>query len=553
MTTADDPALSVLGALLKANDLDASDLLNAIAVLADAKRTLSTKSAPEEDSTYKVFQDKELIYPNLTDAFIYRNGKTKSRNYYIRIFDEESKRLFVRSLKTTSREKAIIDAQVIYRESRSKLSRGERLSSIATAELIELYLRKERKRVSNLPKAGITEETLKTKQLYLRYWQEFIQHLKLSRTHIEKIPVEATREFGYWLQSKPKERYNDRPRSREYINSAISEVKKMYRDLAIRDRYITQSGMPQIDLLKVQPDTRAKRDAFTREELRKFKAYMEYDYTNQSDGTLGHGIGREWKKRVVFQLFMEILFLTGMRPNELLSLKWGDISENQNDTKEQRKEHRLVTVRKENSKTGSSRVINARIGKSVDHLKWFYEQPLGLETKASNFLFQNIAETKRGSNIPYELPGMTKRFQYVLDHSGLTEQLKKEERHLTLYSTRHTYTTFRLQDANVDIHLLAKNLGTSVFYIEKTYSHIETAQNTGTLNKNIEDKFLYDELAGISQLDYFRNNFKDHKDYGGGVRTEVEIRSSRDKEKKDANHQPVHTSSKHDEPLMVPN
>jgi integrase len=512
VTNADDPALSALGALLKANDLDASDLLNAIAVLADAKRTLSTKSSPEEDGAYKVFQDKELIYPNLTDAFIYRNGKTKNRNYYIRIFDEESKRLFVRSLKTTSREKAIIDAQVIYRESRSKLSRGERLSSIATAELIELYLKKEQKRVSNLPKAGITEETFKTKQLYLRYWHEFIQHLKLSRTPIEKIPVEATREFGYWLQNKPKERYNDRPRSREYINSAISEVKKMYRDLAIRDRYITQSGMPQIDLLKVQPDSRAKRDAFTREELRKFKAYIEYDYTNQHDDS-------EWMKRVIFQLFMDMLFLTGMRPNELLSLKWGDISENQNDTKEQRKEHRLVTVRKENSKTGSSRVINARIGKVADHLKWFYEQPLGLETRPSNFLFQNIAKTKRGSNAPYELPGMTKRFQYVLDHSGLTEQLKKEERHLTLYSTRHTYTTFRLQDANVDIHLLAKNLGTSVFYIEKTYSHIETAQNTGALNKNIEDKFLYEELTGVSKFTYFKNNFKDYKDHGGGIKS----------------------------------
>ena len=145
MTNADDSALTALGALLKANDLDASDLLNAIAVLADAKKTLSPKSIPEEENKYKVFQDKELIYPNLTDAFIYRNGKTKNRNYYIRIFDEHSKRLLVRSLKTTSREKAIVDAQVIYRENRSKLSKGERLTSIATAELIQLYLKKAKK------------------------------------------------------------------------------------------------------------------------------------------------------------------------------------------------------------------------------------------------------------------------------------------------------------------------------------------------------------------------------------------------------------------------
>jgi hypothetical protein len=74
VTNVDDPALSTRGALLKANDLDASDLLNAITALANTKKTLATQFTQRKESTYKIFQDKELIHPSSTGAFTYKNG-----------------------------------------------------------------------------------------------------------------------------------------------------------------------------------------------------------------------------------------------------------------------------------------------------------------------------------------------------------------------------------------------------------------------------------------------------------------------------------------------
>jgi len=75
--------------------------------------------------------------------------------------------------------------QVIYGESQSKLPSEERPSSDATAELIELHLKRIKKSwlfTKGRDHGGTIENT----SLYLRYWQELIQRLKLSRTSIEK-------------------------------------------------------------------------------------------------------------------------------------------------------------------------------------------------------------------------------------------------------------------------------------------------------------------------------------------------------------------------------
>ena len=44
---------------------------------------------------------------------------------------------------------------------------------------------------------------------------------------------------------------------------------------------------------------------------------------------------------------------------------------------------------------------------------------------------------------------------------------------ISLYSFRHTYAHWRLRYGDVPIHLLAKQMGTSIQKIENTYGHIE--------------------------------------------------------------------------------
>ena len=60
-------------------------------------------------------------------------------------------------------------------------------------------------------------------------------------------------------------------------------------------------------------------------------------------------------------------------------------------------------------------------------------------------------------------------FERLMVESGLFKDAAGKNR--TLYSLRHTYATFRLEEG-VDIHTLAKQMGTSVGMIERHYSKL---------------------------------------------------------------------------------
>lgn len=68
--------------------------------------------------------------------------------------------------------------------------------------------------------------------------------------------------------------------------------------------------------------------------------------------------------------------------------------------------------------------------------------------------------------VPFQLEGV---FRRLMRDSGLA--LDAAGRNRTLYSLRHTYATFALA-AGVDIHTLARQMGTSIAMIEKHYSKI---------------------------------------------------------------------------------
>ena len=77
---------------------------------------------------------------------------------------------------------------------------------------------------------------------------------------------------------------------------------------------------------------------------------------------------------------------------------------------------------------------------------------------------------------------MEKRLKQVLELSGMKEKMEQEGRHITLYSARHFYCTQRLMH-KVDMHTLALNMGTSINYIEKTYSHLTTLMMSDEITK----------------------------------------------------------------------
>jgi integrase len=63
-------------------------------------------------------------------------------------------------------------------------------------------------------------------------------------------------------------------------------------------------------------------------------------------------------------------------------------------------------------------------------------------------------------------------FKRFLDEHGLLV-CPVTQQNRTLYSLRHTYATFALINDGMDIHVLAKNMGTSIPMIERHYSHLQ--------------------------------------------------------------------------------
>lgn len=466
----DRSAEDLLAVLAAAAGISSQDLQTAISAAADARR----QQEASKDRAKSVYQDRELVYDD-ESAFIFRRGNTKSRTYYLRIYDTQSRRPFVKSLRETDRVAALAKARVIYQEIKGKVSRGERLQAITNKDLVTLYLEKIGRKVTPVPQQGITPESLRLKKYFLGIWLQFIESLGFERTPIDQIQPSRTRDFGHWFANLPKESGRTGPRSVEQINNCIAEVSRMFREVAVRDRYISREHVPEIDRLKEQPDERHKRDILTTEQYERLNRFMWNNWARKKELK-----PLEKQKRLSFFYTMGLLYNTGIRPKELLGLRINEISAVESEDAEIRETHLKIFIRATNSKTGRSRVVVAPIKNRIQRIKEAYKT-MGVEHTAQDFLLFNPGADKRTA---YTRQALYQRLQEVLEKSGLKDELEREGKNVSLYSARHAFITWRLQYGNVPIHLVAKVAGTSIQKIEQTYGHIEVEKQTELLTRN---------------------------------------------------------------------
>jgi integrase len=487
----DKQQVEALATLLEAAGLDAADLVTAIATLASAKKTAQQKE--EKTSSKKNVINKELVYPD-ENAIIYQRGDVKSRVYYFRTYDATSKKQYVKSLETSDRVRALAKARSLFQEIKGKVERNERLRSIITSELAALHLKHLEKNADSA--IGVTKESLRVKRYYIEKWCEFIDSLGYSKTTIDRIPKTRVKRFGEWFFHLPKKSGNaHKPRSTEQINNAIGEVYRMYHQTAHDERYISYEQIPKLERLKEDKDTSYKRDILSEEQYTTFWKYMEYVYIKgkkvDADGkkvrdALAFRDKDELLKRTIFAKAQGILYNTGLRPSELLGLRWGDISTSKHSTEEEAKVNYRIVVTAENSKTGRKRILVAPVKKRFDIIRRCYEK-LGVATGHDDFIFQ----TPSIKGKPYSRQQFYMRLKRVVKASGLQEELATENKVLSLYSSRHFFITMRLRYGKVPLYLLSKVVGSSVQNLTDVYGHIDTeleaplvTRNMGRLIKN---------------------------------------------------------------------
>jgi integrase len=478
--------IDALSALLELKGLDASDFIDVINALSNIKKREQTKIEKEEAEAEKpkenkIYQNKRFLYETRQDVFIYQDGRTKSGKWYIRIYDDKTKKVFSKSLRTTNEIEAAAQAQKIFEENKERMRKGVKLVSLTTKDLIDYYLKWRFQQRTTIPHAGITYTSYDNLIKKLKYWEEYIKEKKHKNTKLEDLPTELGLGFAQWILEKPKtsysnNRYKDKPRSRQTVNQIVAAVKKMYKDVAINRKFITMNEMPIFEYLKVQKDSAPKRDVLTEEEYGAIRKWMQYKWVNEK------GIKPDEKlKRRLYGLFFTIHHQTGQRSKEILGLKWGDISINPADTPEKKRFNRVIHIRKENAKTGVSRNIIAPVAEQFNRIKEIYKQ-VGVEVSNEDFVFQHISKTRRGTNCVWGQPLIEKRLKAVCSGAAEAGVWKPEGRNITNYSARHYYATQAIM-RKVDIYDIALNMGTSIQYLQSTYIHATTLMKSDDLTK----------------------------------------------------------------------
>ena len=196
------------------------------------------------------------------------------------------------------------------------------------------------------------------------------------------------------------------------------------------------------------------RPAFSKEEIDQLLAYMP-DWET-------HGRSSRTKEmRQLCRSYVEFLIYTGARPGtELRPMRWKHLQWHWIGQK------RYLRIWL-SGKTGPRYLIaKHQVVDCLERLIRWHQLPyLNLEQIIEAKLDRLIFTFPRGIQ-PYNF---NPQFETLLKECNLLKDISGRNR--SLYSLRHTYATFALADG-VDIHTLARQMGTSTLMIERHYSKL---------------------------------------------------------------------------------
>jgi integrase len=144
---------------------------------------------------------------------------------------------------------------------------------------------------------------------------------------------------------------------------------------------------------------------------------------------------------------------------------------------------KFIVINLEKGKTGKRTIVCRhsvrkyliRIKDRLSHLK---DRQLGQMLDIDEPVFRC-----RDGSVPKDFHGA---FRIMLEKAELLNDVSGARR--SLYSLRHTYATFQIIYNKLDLHTLAKNMGTSIAMLERHYSHLEVLHRAEALAGKAESK-----------------------------------------------------------------
>ena len=274
---------------------------------------------------------------------------------------------------------------------------------------------------------------------------------------VASVDAGLLRKFAVWRTDQMKHE----PRS-STVNTHNAALSRVF-DVALELGYMNKAQLP---VLQNKPRDSDRRPDFTLVEYRHLYRFMR-SWVKQGKS------GKSRNMRMLLRDYVLILANTGMRHGtESQGLKWKHVSE----FVDHDRRYLAMWV---DGKTGGRELIARhncvtylkRIHARADDLKHLTWDQL-LTAGRDEFVFRLPDGTQSKS--------LHQTFEVLLTDAELLVD-RRTEQNRTLYSLRHTYATMSLIHARVDIHTLAKQMGTSILMIERHYSHLKPRQRAEQL------------------------------------------------------------------------
>ena len=270
-----------------------------------------------------------------------------------------------------------------------------------------------------------------------------------GRYQVDEITKEMVNDFSSWRISKMgKVPMKDTQR---YHSTTYNRIINRARASGFINQY------KEIPSLLIDGEKGKPRPGFSRQEIDHLIDFMEYWDEYKRYGRTE----RSRKMQILCRCYVEFLLYTGARPGtETMPLRWKDL------------QWHLIGKRKYlrvwvSGKTGPRYLIaKDNLWPSLTRLmKWQGLPYRNLDELLAANVNKLVFAMPEGDQ-PYGLEGV---FERLMKDSKLLKDHTGQRR--TLYSLRHTYATFALADG-VDIHTVARQMGTSVLMLEKHYSKL---------------------------------------------------------------------------------
>ena len=287
--------------------------------------------------------------------------------------------------------------------------------------------------------------------------------------NIDSLDYALIKKFEEWRI----EQYGKRPKASS-IGTHNSALNKVF-DEAIERGFVSSNKRPE---LFNRGEASDRRPDFTLEEYRRVHANLRNWASKSRDG-------KTREMRLLLRDYVLILANSGIRHGtEAQNLRWKHIRIEQNT-----KSKRNMLLFYVNGKTGGREIVARH--NCVSFLRRIHERTEAIKHMKFDELLRSNVDLPvfclPDGTVTENLRGTFRKF---LDAHGLLKDPRTDQQR-TLYSLRHTYATFMLTHTRgTDIHLLAKQMGTSTLMIEKHYSHLIARMRSDDLAGYEHDNYV---------------------------------------------------------------